>query len=118
MPDFTVLEGGGRSAIAEPDDPDVLVRFSVRVLECDDASFEFLVHDIEGEITLVDPDGARDPIGEIRAELVNVYDLGFGQALFDAYDSRSDQLTDAFGRLYSAQLVLEAEYSPTCRLPG
>lgn len=82
------------------DDAGILVAFTVDMMEWHDGPMEFLCHNIKGEVFLLDDYGERESVGKVDAELFNVQELYWAGVMFDAYDSRSDQLTNAFERLY------------------
>jgi GNAT superfamily N-acetyltransferase len=82
---------------------DLAITFKIALPEEGGEPGDALVQEIRGEITLSEDDREPYAVGTVTAELFNVLDLAFDGSLFIAYDSRSDQLTDAFTRLFTYQ---------------
>lgn len=79
----------------------IAITFKIAAPEEDGEPGDSLVQQIRGKITLSEDDREPYAIGTVAAELFNVLDLAFDGSLFIAYDSRSDELTDAFTRLFT-----------------
>jgi hypothetical protein len=83
---------------------DIAVDFTVRVAELNGSLEEALAHEINATIQLIDlsvPEQER-PIGSLTAYLFNIEGLLEADAsLVDAYDMRSQHLTDTFEQIYN-----------------
>ncbi len=98
--------------LPEEDYNDIAVDFTVRVAEVNESLEEALGHEINAMIQLIDlsvPEQER-PIGSLTAYLFNIEGLLEADAsLADAYDMRSQHLTDTFEQIYNLK---RDEFSP------
>ena len=98
--------------MARAEDDDLLVEFTVRLMELDeDMPAERLVHEINGTIKLMSPEGEEQPIGTLTAYLFNIAALmKEGIHLLSPYDMREQHLADAANRVFDFE---EYEFTPT-----
>src|SRR5687768_8975050 len=97
------MQGGAMSTddAEEDDNNGLLVAFTVDMMEWHDGPIDYLCHNIKGEVFLLEEHGERETVGYLAAEMFNTRELYWAGTLFDAYDSRSNQLTNAYERLYN-----------------
>ncbi|MBQ0820955.1 hypothetical protein KBI52_12135 [Microvirga sp. HBU67558] len=88
--------------MSREEDDDLVVEFRVQLMEVDeDMPAERLVHEINGTIKLMDIEGQEQPIGALKAYLINVAGLAAeGVHLFDPYDMRQQHLSETVNRVF------------------